>query len=269
MKKNFLLFLAVIKTFILLTACSTSEIKQSTKIGSDGAVLVFVQAGKFTMGNEFGENDDRELPVHTINLPSFWIDQTEVTNGMYEKCVADGACEEPQKISSPTHASYYGNPEFKNYPVIYVNWEMAKTYCEYAGRRLPTEAEWEKSARGTDARVYPWGNEDPNKNLANYHLSNIEDATAVGTYPNGASVYGAYDMAGNVYEWVSSLYKPYPYNSEDGRENLSVSGNRVIRSGSWTMKANFFHDPISSTYRSWLDQTYTNSDLGFRCALSE
>ncbi|MBK8615505.1 MAG: SUMF1/EgtB/PvdO family nonheme iron enzyme [Anaerolineales bacterium] len=94
----------------------------------------------------------------SVDLDAFWIDQTEVTNAMYAKCVAEGGCtDEPTNSSSYTHSSYYGNPEFDDYPVLYVDWNMANAYCSWAGRELPTEAQWEKAARGTDARIYPWG----------------------------------------------------------------------------------------------------------------
>ena len=150
-----------------------------------------------------------EQPVHKVVLDAFWIDQTEVTNKMYALCVQTSVCTPPSSTNSSTRPSYYENPEFEDYPVIYVDWYKAKTYCEWAGRRLPTEAEWEKAARGTDGRNYPWGKDAPNKMLLNYN-GNVGDTTEIGKYPAGASIYGALDMAGNAWEWVSSLYKPYP-----------------------------------------------------------
>ncbi|MBK8782163.1 MAG: SUMF1/EgtB/PvdO family nonheme iron enzyme [Anaerolineales bacterium] len=117
--------------------------------------MVYVPAGEFTMGS-----DDSDAPIHTVYLDAFWIDQTEVTNKQYKACVDAGTCEPPSNTSSDTHPSYYGNPEFDNYPVIYVNWDKANRYCKVwtgTGGSLPTEAQWEKAARGTDARTYPWG----------------------------------------------------------------------------------------------------------------
>ena len=103
-----------------------------------------------------------EQPQHTVYLDAFWIDQTDVTNTMYAKCVSAGICDQPTNLSSFTRSSYYGNSQFDNYPVIYVDWNMADAYCKWAGRQLPTEAQWEKAARGTDGRIYPWGNNLPN-----------------------------------------------------------------------------------------------------------
>jgi formylglycine-generating enzyme required for sulfatase activity len=204
------------------------------------------------------------MPIQKVSLDAFWIDQTEVTNDMYAKCVADGACEEPTKKRSRTHSDYYDNPEFGNYPVIYVEWVMAKAYCEWVDRRLPTEAEWEKAARGDDGRVYPWGDESPNENLLNYN-ANIGDTTGVGTYPNGKSIYGALDMAGNVYEWVSSVDQPYPYNAEDGREDLDSTRGRGLRGASW----NDSEKVVYSANRYFFGPTgYSLDILGFRCSRS-
>jgi serine/threonine-protein kinase len=229
---------------------------------NDGMTMVFVPEGEFTMGsNNSGQSDER--PEHQVNLDAFWIDQTEVTNAMYEKCVSDGDCQEPNNTSSYTHSSYYGNPEFDNFPVIYVDWNQANAYCSWAGRRLPTEAEWEKAARGEDAFTHPWGNDLPNNNLLNFNAA-IGDTTEVGAYPNGASPYGALDMAGNVWEWVSSLYQSYPYDANDGRENLSDSGSRPLRGGAW----NDVDNDVRSADRFRFVPTNTVNNLGFRCARS-
>jgi len=120
----------------------------------DGMMMVYILAGKFTMGSDEGEAD--EGPVHEVYLDAYWMDQTEITNEMYVLCVESGSCEPPMKTGSYTRASYYDNSLFADYPVIHVDWNMAKAYCEWAGARLPTEAEWEKAARGDDARIYPW-----------------------------------------------------------------------------------------------------------------
>ena len=139
----------------------------------DGMVMLFVPAGEFQMGYADGKAD--EQPVHTVYLDAFWIDQTEITNQEYLLCVKAGACNQPVqgahtalRVDSSTHEIYYGNPEFNDYPVLYVNHIQADEYCHWAGRRLPTEAEWEKAARGTDGRLYPWGNELPNETLLNF-----------------------------------------------------------------------------------------------------
>jgi len=234
----------------------------STRVSEkDGMVMVFVPAGEFRMGSNAGDSD--EIPVHQVNLDAFWIDQTEVTNAMYTKCVADGGCAPPSSSRSVTRVSYYGNSEFDDYPVIYVDWNKAKNYCEWRGARLPTEAEWEKAARGTDGRTYPWG-ESVGCDKANY-LNCVGDTTKVGSYLDGVSPYGMYDMAGNVWEWVNSLYQPYPYSADDGRENLSASGSRVRRGGSWGSS----DDLVRSAFRSWVVPASSSYVVGFRCSLSQ
>ena len=125
----------------------------------DGMTQVYVPAGVFTMGSEFGQSDEK--PVNQVELSAFWIDTTEVTNGMYNKCVRDGVCTKPLHLSSATIPDYYTNSKYADFPVIQVSYVDANKYCEWAGRRLPTEAEWEKAARGTDANNYPWGNTTP------------------------------------------------------------------------------------------------------------
>jgi formylglycine-generating enzyme required for sulfatase activity len=241
----------------------------SSMTGNDGMTLLYVPAGEFTMGSNNG--NPGEKPAHPIYLDAFWIDKTEVTNKMYSSCVAAGVCKEPTSRSGDTNtrSSYYSNPEFNNYPVIYVYWDMAKTYCEWAGRRLPTEAEWEKAARGTDGRSYPWGNESPNEMLANY-ARGVGATTEVGEYPNGASPYGALDMAGNVWEWVNDWYDVNYYATlgEDAR-NLQGPTNgryRVLRGGSWS----FSGDRVRSSYRYWSPASYSGfyGGFGFRCAMS-
>jgi serine/threonine-protein kinase len=230
-------------------------------------ILVYVPAGEFTMGND--NDSDDEKPVHTVTLDAFWIDQTEVTNAMYAKCVDAGACSPPTSTSSYTRDSYYGNFEFGSYPVIYVSWNDAKAYCTWADRRLPTEAEWEKAASWNDATqekyTYPWGNDAPTNDLLNYK-SEVGDTTKVGNYPEGASPYGALDMAGTVWEWVSSLYQPYPYDAEDGRENLDSSDGaaRRLRGGSWI----YADDDVRSANRGSNDPASTLNDIGFRCSRS-
>ncbi|GAB1469689.1 hypothetical protein MASR2M66_05660 [Chloroflexota bacterium] len=234
----------------------------STRTGEDGMVLVYVPAGEFTMGSAAYSD---EQPRKQVNLDAFWIDRTEVTNAMYARCVADhGACAPPSSSGSYTHTDYYGNSEFDNYPVIYVDWHQALAYCAWAGRELPSEAQWEKAARGTDGRTYPWGNESPNANFLNYNRK-VGDTTQVGNYPNGASIYGALDMSGNVWEWVSGLVQPYPYDAADGREDLTASGSRTLRGGSWVSFDNF----VRSAFRGRNDPSDSYNFLGFRCSLSQ
>ncbi len=234
---------------------------RSTRIAKeDGMTQVYVSAGSFTMGS--GHGSDGEL-VHTITLNAFWIDRTEVTNATYALCVKAGKCSAPKQTKSFTRNRYYGNSQYDNYPVIYVSWNDAIKYCGWTGRRLPTEAEWEKAARGTDGRTYPWGNAAPDLNKLNYDY-NVGDTTEVGKYPGGASPYGALDMAGNVWEWVSSQYKSYPYNATDGRESLTGNESRVLRGGAW----NYHMSGARASFRSWFDESLNNGTVGFRCASS-
>jgi formylglycine-generating enzyme required for sulfatase activity len=260
----------------------------STMSGKDGAPLVYVPEGEFTMGSDaddalaecqkYGTGCQRdwftnEEPPHSVTLDAFWIDQTEVTNAMYVKCVSAGGCKEPTSAGSKTHPNYYGNPEFDNYPVIYVDWNMAGAYCAWAGRRLPTEAEWEKTARGTNTFTYPWGNTldgtalnfcDSNcpYNWANRSFNDgYADVAPVGNYPSGQSAYGALDLAGNVWEWVNDWYDVYP-GSETSIPVEFKQKYRILRGGSW-----YYSDAnAQSTYRlsNVPDNTFDN--VGFRCA---
>ncbi len=170
--------------------------------------MVLILGGIFQMGSQNGRSN--EAPVHNIYLDAFYMDVFEVTNGSYFECVAAGECQPPTAIRSHTRDSYYGNPQYSDYPVIYVTWEMARTYCEWRGGELPSEAQWEKAARGGLQEMdYPWGNERPickqgAKNGANSYGCTTEDTERIGRYfPNG---YGLYDMAGNVFEWIKDWY---------------------------------------------------------------
>jgi formylglycine-generating enzyme required for sulfatase activity len=246
---------------VLITATPSSANIISSK---DDMTLVYVPAGEFTMGSD--SNSTNEKPAHTVYLDAFWIDQTEVTNKMYELCVSVGRCKEPTSKSSSTYPDYYSNSEFDDYPVIYVDWIMAGTYCSWADRRLPTEAEWEKAARGDDSRTYPWGNAAPNNNLLNYNNS-VGDTTKVGKYPNGASPYGALDMAGNVEEWVADWYDSSYYDKSPifNPPGLASGTDRVLRGGAWDVSV----ISVRSAYRFGADPSVTNVFIGFRCAISE
>ena len=254
----------------------------------DGAQLVHLAEGFFWMGSTEADllTEPDELPQRRVRLEEFWIDQTEVTNGQYARCVAAGACAAPPEELEPGDAlPYYGSPDFRTYPVANVSWEEAAAYCAWAGRRLPTEAEWERAARGRDARTHPWGwfgfVMDDRLNFcdrecpypwADVSLSDGFARTApVGSYPKGASPSGAYDMAGNVWEWVSDWYDAAAYSTEaDKQPRGPVQGRyKVVRGGSWLDSS--LGDRLSffrAANRHWQLPDARRSYIGFRCATS-
>ncbi|MEE4195927.1 MAG: SUMF1/EgtB/PvdO family nonheme iron enzyme [Anaerolineae bacterium] len=251
------------------TPIPTPEPEGDLGIGStmmrekDSMEMVYVPEGTFTMGSDEGEDD--EQPVHDVYLDAYWIDKFEVTNAQYAQCVADGICSEPYFLMSNIRSSYYDNAEYVDYPVIYVNWDNAQAYCEWAGGILPTEAQWEKAARGTDGRTYPWGEMEPTCDLANY-AGCIGDTTAVGSYPNGASPYGVLDMSGNVLEWLADWYgDDYYKNSSRQNPTGPASGDyRVALGGSWDTEGSY----LRLSFRQGLILSYYSySRNGFRCAM--
>jgi formylglycine-generating enzyme required for sulfatase activity len=219
----------------------------------DGSVVVYIPPGEFPMGLSLYP-DGNEYPQHTVYLDGFWIGKYPMTHAQYRKCVEAGACK------TPKDRDYYNDPKYANCPVVYVDWYRAQDYARWAGGRLPTEAEWEKATRGTDGRTYPWGNVwDPRR--CNTKDGGPDDLTPVGKYsPAGDSPYGVSDMAGNVWDWTSSLLRPYPYNPSDGREDPHSSEERVARGGGWSY--------VADTSRSWFRYTIHPRDgrysLGFR-----
>jgi serine/threonine-protein kinase len=233
-----------------------------------GVAMRLVPAGEFSMGSEDGGVDER--PVHPVYLDAFYMDKYEVTNAMYAACAAAGACTPPHDTSSYSHASYYGNAAFDNYPVIRVDWNQAKTYCEWRGARLPTEAEWEKAARGTDGRTYPWGNNAPTCSPANFHgygkSDCIGDIVEVGSYPDGVSPYGIYDLAGNVWEWVADWYNEHYYAHSPSRNPSGPESGkyRVLRGGSW----HSYEYLLRASYRYRAAPDFWAFNIGFRCSRS-
>ena len=242
------------------TKTPTNTLPHALGVGStmlrekDGMEMVYVPEGTFTMGSTDG--DDDEKPVRTVDLDAYWIDKYEVSNAQYKKCVETGSC------TAPHSTSRYNNSNYANHPVVNVDWYQASAYCEWAGGRLPTEAEWEKAARGPDGNKYPWENESPSCSLANYGGCK-GDTTVVGSYPNGKSYYGALDMAGNVWEWVNDWYADsYDEHQLNNPPGPSSGTYRVLRGGSWYSDYWF----IRSVNRYWDFPNYWYDSFGFRCA---
>jgi eukaryotic-like serine/threonine-protein kinase len=227
----------------------------ATKISpKDGMVLQYVPAGEFEMGSANGLGKEDEYPQHKVSLNAFWIDRTEVTNMMFFSCVSDKTCNIGQ------FGFYVQNSD---YPATYVDWSQAQAYCKWAGMRLPTEAEWEKAARGTDGRLYPWGNDTDKSYLANSQ----NGLSQVGSFPKGASPYGVLDMAGNVMEWVADWYSPsYYQNSPNDNPLGPTTGTfRVLRGGSW--ESDWTGVRVSS--RNSKNPNSIGSAIGFRCVMPE
>jgi formylglycine-generating enzyme required for sulfatase activity len=248
----------------------------------DGSELVFIPAGSFTMGMTSDQVNallaqcskcsasafQASMPAHQVYLSNYWIYKTEVTNRMYSLCVSNGYCTTPNNTSSNTRQDYYNISSYQDYPVVYVNWHQANQYCLWAGGRLPTEAEWEKAARGTDARLFPWGDQYPMNSLANV-APFVNDTTAVGSYPQGVSPYGVFDMAGNVYEWVFDWFgSDYYSNSlENDPTGPSQSDHnpiwRSVKGGSWGWTGGI----ATSGYHDGWGPDESGSGVGFRCVI--
>jgi formylglycine-generating enzyme required for sulfatase activity len=231
----------------------------------DGMVQVYIPSGQFWMGSletEAGAGKE-EKPQHPVYLSVYWIDQIEVTNAMYLRCVREGVCRPPKESGSSTRPAYFDEPGFGNYPVIYVSWGDADTYCRWAGRRLPSEAEWEKAARGSDGQTYPWGEDPPGPGRANFN-NQVGDTRAVGSYSAGASPYGALDMSGNVAEWVADWYDPdyYPVSPASNPTGPESGDFRVLRGGSWFNMAR----AMRAAFRLSNYPDLQSDTLGFRCA---
>jgi len=234
---------------------------------SKNVEMVLIPAGNFAMGSDVGEADEK--PAHSVYLDAYYIDKYEITNEQYELCVQLNVCRRPFDYSSYQRLSYFGQPLFANYPVINVTFEMARTYCEdWRGARLPTEAEWEKAARGADSSTFPWG-EEINCQYANYRdktCQRVRDTSPVTSFAGGVSDYGVYNMSGNVWEWVKDWYSPAfylssPSENPTGPERPVVGIFNIKRGGSFQDEGH----KLRATNREKIDPTNSGSNLGFRC----
>jgi formylglycine-generating enzyme required for sulfatase activity len=252
----------------------TAVFARTTAIAAnDNTEMRKIPAGPFLMGSDDGPADER--PQHRINLPEFLIDRLPVTNSQFAKFLevkeVRGTAAKRWYDSDDTDARIHiragrwqADPGFENHPVIETSWFGAMAYCEWSGKRLPTEAEWEKSARGTDGRKFPWGDDPPDRTRAHFSAG-WNDFRPVGSFLKGASPYGVLDLAGNGWEWVSSAYLPYPYDAADGREDLKRDLVRVIRGGGQDSAA----EELRTTHRGGhVSRNFRSGhhNIGFRCA---
>ncbi|MCE7981307.1 MAG: hypothetical protein DYG89_08965 [Caldilinea sp. CFX5] len=234
----------------------------ATYLGLDMIPMTHVPAGEFVRGYAGGFPDERF--EQSLSLDEFYIDRYEVTNRQYAECVQAGRCALPRLPRSVNFANYYASSEYGNYPVIWVTWNDAVDYCSFRGKRLPTEAEWEKAARGAQGNLYPWGNDAPT-NQANFNYA-AQDVAPVGAFAGDLSSFGAYDLAGNVREWVSDWYQwdYYAIAPQTDPTGPGVGVTKVLRGGSW----NDIDIYIRATSRkNFLPESF-DSNLGFRCASS-
>ncbi len=285
--------LLIVCALLLLSACQTGPMPVPGEVGqppikvvpSDEVAppqeatglseMLTIPAGALFLGCDPAHNNSLsclsdQLPSQLVELPEFKIDKTEVTNAQYAECVQATACTDPSSASSETREHYYDDPQFADFPVVNVSWKQAEAYCAWAGKRLPTEAEWEKAARGAEKpNTFPWGDESPDCAITNARqatsLDNCTDDTQpVGRYPGGASPYGVLDMAGNVWEWTASRYVTdyRPGASEEALTGGPSDLYRVVRGGGWDSA------PLNLliSARSFDADFHNSKNLGFRCA---
>jgi formylglycine-generating enzyme required for sulfatase activity len=248
---------------------------------TDKMEMVYVPAGPFIMGEDYdvaynlcsGQYANCQVisailigegPQHTVTLDSFWIDRTEVTNAMYALCIRAGACPVQGFMSTPVPLEWYSIEQVADKPVTSVTWFDATAYCTWAGVRLPTEAEWEKAARGTDGNTYPWGEFAPSPERMGMNVG--APTELVGSHPLGASPYGVLDMAGNTRQWVADFFSETYYSTSPA---LNPQGppdgpEHVIRGSVW-LSSNY---ELATYFRNRFEPTATTNQLSFRCATS-
>ena len=233
---------------------------------------ILIPAGAFMMGCDPENNAGVDcmpdiLPLHKVELSAYYIDQYEVSNSQYARCVEARNCTKPKSLGDVEHPDYYLNPDYTDYPVVAVDWKQADAYCHWVGGRLPTEAEWEKAARGEDLRPYPWGFEPAECSRANFNSRTegrcSQGTTPVGSYPAGASPYGVMDMAGNVWEWTNDWYDWTYYQTSPTKNPMGpeTGYQKIVKGGAYDYSANVMTISYNSDH---LAQEFKLS-FGFRC----
>lgn len=302
-----LVILSIIVLLIIIIILLLNQKPGNMVSKLDGMTLIYIPAGEFTMGYSEEEiahvtSSNFQFIEHKVLVDEYWMDMTEVTNDMFAKFinetqyVTDAEKRGNGHVALPTiywqrvDDASWKHPRgpdtnlagLGNHPVVQVSWNDAKAYCDWAGRRLPTDAEWEKAARGTDLRLYPWGNNEPNGELANlpdlkfkeyikldFIKTNFDDGylftSPVGSYPKGKSPYGILDMAGNVWEWVSDFAsEDYVKNPETNNPKGPASSEaHIIRGASWDVE---YGATSVNREMNWTNES--SASLGIRCALS-
>lgn len=264
--------------FLLLTLSAFTAISQTqtTAVSTNPfKTMALVSEGYFVMGSNNGPDDEK--PEHRFFVKSFLIDVLPVSNADFAKFL------NARGLKNHLGESFYDDDDrdarihqqnslwqaergYATHPVNEVSWLGARDYCTWLNKRLPTEAEWEKAARGTDGRMYPWGNSKPDRNRALYGAA-YNSSAPVDAFPEGASPYGVLDLSGNQWEWVSSAYRPYPYSADDGRENQTPGPIRSTRGGGHDSS----EDELTTTQRGRnlsRNPRAGHHNIGFRCASS-
>jgi len=265
--------------FILLLAVSAlTAISQAQTVSLQASSfnkMALVPEGQFVMGSNSGPDDEK--PEHRVFVKSFLLDVLAVSNADFAKFLNARGLKNHQGESSyddddrdarihQQNSLWEADRGYATHPVNEVSWVGARDYCSWLNKRLPTEAEWEKAARGTDARKYPWGNSKPDRNRALYGAA-YNSSVPVDAFPEGASPYGVLDLSGNQWEWVASAYRPYPYNADDGRENQTPGPVRSTRGGGHDSS----EDELTTTQRGRnlsRNPKAGHHNIGFRCASS-
>lgn len=272
MKKNFLRRGCLIPIICFFCLTNVHAQKNSKEL-NPSKTMTLIPSGIFIMGSSIGPDDEK--PEHTIFVQEFFLDILPVSNADFAHFLNRQGLQnqqgetfyDDQDSDARIHlrdSIWQADTAYASHPVNEVSWVGARDYCAWLKKRLPTEAEWEKAARGTDGRKYPWGNSAPHSKLALFGAP-YNSSAPVNAFPDGASPYGILDMAGNQWEWVSSAYQPYPYKSDDGRENQSAGPIRVTRGGGHDSNA----QEISTTQRGkYLSRNPKagHHNIGFRCA---